>query len=208
MRNDVQQVLEDLIESAILARMSHELNDSVYDEASQHLLFCKSKCETFFGREGVLEKCSNHLIRFSNPNRSSLNAKLTNGYAKEAEDEENPNHKEHDVRSHEKLTTELSSSNDHKGNRPLVVYGQSGCGKTSVVSMVAMKSREWLGENLRVIIRYIGTTPDSSLVRLLLRSVCRQICVVYDEDSSFVGNVSHELCFPHSFTVFSKSNWM
>lgn len=190
MRHDVRTVLEELIESAILARMSHELNDSVYDEASQHLLFCKSKCETFFGREDVLNECSNYLIELSNFQGSSPNNVHSNGYLKDTEDAKHTSHKEQGVHVHKNLTKELSStSHDQKSNRPLVIYGESGCGKTSVVSMVAMKTREWLGENLKVIVRYIGTTPDSSLVRLLLRSVCRQICVVYDEDSSFVRNV-------------------
>ena len=76
-----------------------------------------------------------------------------------------------------------------KRMHPLVIYGESGCGKTSVVSMVAEQSRQWLGEQSNLIIRYIGTTPDTSLVRLLLRSVCQQICILYDEEPSEIRQV-------------------
>ena len=47
--------------------------------------------------------------------------------------------------------------------KPLVIYGESGVGKTSLMSKIVMetqaKSRE---RNLAVMYRFCGTTPDSS----------------------------------------------
>ncbi|EDO34994.1 predicted protein, partial [Nematostella vectensis] len=151
MCEDVQIVLQHLITNAIERRNSSEVTDPMFEEALQHLSFCQSKCEQFYGREDVLLSC-----------RLILN-----------------------MRSYDVL--------DVCRNRPLVIYGESGCGKTSVVSMVAMRSREWLRGDTCVVVRYIGTTPDSSLVRLLVRSVCQQICAVYEKDPSFIRNDIKEL---------------
>ena len=44
-----------------------------------------------------------------------------------------------------------------KSNQPLVIYGESGCGKTSVLSKVASLSHTWLsGVRPVVILRYLG----------------------------------------------------
>ena len=63
-----------------------------------------------------------------------------------------------------------------------------------------------------IIIRYIGTTPDSSQVRLLLHSVCQQICTIYGCDSTNVGKVctstveeTEEITlYAYLFHLFSK----
>lgn len=75
---------------------------------------------------------------------------------------------------------------------PLVIHGQSGCGKTSVMSMVAQEAWNFSNQS-NVVIRYIGTTPNSSQVRLLLHSVCQQICNIYGLDSSTIRKDMKEL---------------
>ena len=46
---------------------------------------------------------------------------------------------------------------------PLVVHGESGVGKTSLMAKVAMETQEeGKGRNLAVMYRFCGTTPDSS----------------------------------------------
>ncbi|XP_068711765.1 NACHT domain- and WD repeat-containing protein 1-like isoform X2 [Montipora foliosa] len=73
-----------------------------------------------------------------------------------------------------------------------VVYGQSGCGKTSVMSMVAKEA--WnISSQSNVVIRYIGTTPNSSQIRLLLHSVCEQICNIYGRDPRTIREEIKEL---------------
>ena len=60
--------------------------------------------------------------------------------------------------------------------RVAVLYGESGCGKTSLMAKVAMDVKKWLGEDsATVVTRFIGTTPDSSNARSLLHSICQQI---------------------------------
>ena len=44
-----------------------------------------------------------------------------------------------------------------KSNQPLVIYGESGCGKTSVLSKVASLAHTWLSDVRPVVIlRYLG----------------------------------------------------
>ncbi|XP_041349252.1 NACHT domain- and WD repeat-containing protein 1-like [Gigantopelta aegis] len=70
-----------------------------------------------------------------------------------------------------------------KSRIPFVVYGQSGCGKTSIVAMAAKSCWDKFGGNVVVIIRFIGTTPDSSTIGALLRSVTLQIMKVYGQQA-------------------------
>lgn len=68
-----------------------------------------------------------------------------------------------------------------ESNKPFVLYGAGGSGKTAMLSMTSSKSlHEWLrpGKPL-LIVRYLGTTPDSSSLAPLLTSICRQLSYTY-----------------------------
>ena len=142
---DFERMAREQISQAIRVLDDTDLNDPLYEEAVQHLSFCRSKCDTFYGREEILGQCKSYL---------------------------------------------LSNS-----NLPYVIFGESGCGKTSIVSVAAKRARDWLGEQSNLIVRYLGTTPDSSQARLLLRSVCRHICALYRRDPARIRQVSNaKLC--------------
>ncbi|XP_077990681.1 NACHT domain- and WD repeat-containing protein 1-like [Glandiceps talaboti] len=72
-----------------------------------------------------------------------------------------------------------------KGNQgtasPLVIHGESGSGKTSVMAKAAFQTAsEWFGRsNCAVVVRFLGTTPASTGVRQLLRSICQQVLTIY-----------------------------
>lgn len=61
--------------------------------------------------------------------------------------------------------------------KPLVLYGEGGCGKTSLLSKSAgLSSSSWLlGKKPISIIRFLGTTPDSSALTPTLISICQQV---------------------------------
>ncbi|XP_026300938.1 NACHT and WD repeat domain-containing protein 2 isoform X2 [Apis mellifera] len=63
-------------------------------------------------------------------------------------------------------------------DKPLVLYGEGGCGKTSLLAKSAgLTSSTWLiGKKPINIIRFLGTTPDSSALTPTLISICQQIC--------------------------------
>ncbi|KAI1720798.1 NACHT domain-containing protein [Ditylenchus destructor] len=86
---------------------------------------------------------------------------------------------------------------------PLIFYGDHGCGKTSILAMIATQARAWLkdekveeendeesNENQTnasendtepvLILRFLGTSPDSSSIAPLLISVCEQIAYNYN----------------------------
>ena len=64
---------------------------------------------------------------------------------------------------------------------PCVLYGAGGSGKTAMLSMAASKSlKEWLQPSKPIlIVRYLGTTPDSSSLVPLLTSICQQLSYTY-----------------------------
>ncbi|XP_067673031.1 NACHT and WD repeat domain-containing protein 2-like [Haliotis asinina] len=64
---------------------------------------------------------------------------------------------------------------------PLTVYGVSGSGKTSVVAMAAKQASETQDDGV-LVIRFIGTTPESTSVCSLLKSVTSQVWTVYGHE--------------------------
>lgn len=42
-----------------------------------------------------------------------------------------------------------------KDNRPLIIHGASGSGKTSVMAMAARQARDWIGEDCCVVLRWV-----------------------------------------------------
>ncbi|KAJ7373573.1 hypothetical protein OS493_011178 [Desmophyllum pertusum] len=72
---------------------------------------------------------------------------------------------------------------DFEKPEPLVIYGSSGSGKTSIMAVVAKSAREWLGDGTVCIFRFLGTSPDSSSIRSTIASICLQICEVYGMDA-------------------------
>lgn len=63
-------------------------------------------------------------------------------------------------------------------DKPIVLYGAGGCGKTSLLAKSAASSFHWYAEQGGVpllILRFLGTTPDSSALTPMLISLCQQI---------------------------------
>ena len=64
------------------------------------------------------------------------------------------------------------------GDRPLVLYGASGCGKSAVMAQASEMAGAAL-PNAVVVRRFIGVTPESSTGLTLLRSLCEQMGEAY-----------------------------
>ena len=65
-----------------------------------------------------------------------------------------------------------------KSNQPLVIYGESGCGKTSVLSKVASLAHTWLGDVRPVVIlRYLGKFIDGLII---LKYLHMSFCLVHN----------------------------
>lgn len=65
--------------------------------------------------------------------------------------------------------------------QPLVLHGKGGSGKTSLLAKAASMTTEWCtkGSKPILVLRFLGTTPDSSSVVPMLTSVCYQIMYNY-----------------------------
>lgn len=70
--------------------------------------------------------------------------------------------------------------NDFDKREPLVIYGSSGSGKTSILAVTAKFTKEWLGDGSVCIFRFLGTSPDSSSISSTISSICLQVCEVYN----------------------------
>ncbi|XP_067656688.1 NACHT domain- and WD repeat-containing protein 1-like [Haliotis asinina] len=62
--------------------------------------------------------------------------------------------------------------------RPVVIHGESGSGKTALMAQIAKLSSSWFPKSV-LIVRYLGTSPQSSSIREVLVSICRQIWTVF-----------------------------
>lgn len=61
--------------------------------------------------------------------------------------------------------------------KPLVLFGEGGCGKTSLLAKSASLSlNDWFKEFKPInVVRFLGTTPDSSALTPTLISICQQV---------------------------------
>ena len=62
-------------------------------------------------------------------------------------------------------------------SKPFVLYGAGGSGKSALLSKTALMSiKEWLLPSVPLLMcRYCGTTPNSTALGPLLKSICQQI---------------------------------
>ncbi|EDV28762.1 uncharacterized protein TRIADDRAFT_19804, partial [Trichoplax adhaerens] len=83
-------------------------------------------------------------------------------------------------------------SNETLKKSPLVVYGESGSGKTSIMAKCAQYTKnKYPSANL--LLRFLGTSPDSSSIRKLLASLCIQLSRLYDQDLNCIPNEFSQL---------------
>nr|XP_014340453.1 PREDICTED: NACHT domain- and WD repeat-containing protein 1 isoform X2 [Latimeria chalumnae] len=96
---------------------------------------------------------------------------------------------------------ESIKQSDASLHAPLVVFGPSGTGKTALVCKLSQEVRTILGENTVVVLRLLGTSPLSSEIHSVLKSVCLQICFAcgLSAPPAQVTNIYNDLvCFFHN----------
>ena len=96
---------------------------------------------------------------------------------------------------------------DEIGKRILVVHGASGCGKTSIMAVAAKKIKEKYPD-AAMILRFLGTTSESSTVGKMLYSVCCQLCHIMKKELREIPEVCHiyspvSKILPRCFSLFS-----
>lgn len=58
---EVEYLMKEKIADAIHKKIKSDVSDPLYDEVVEHLLFCQTKCSTFYGRKEILHRCSGYL---------------------------------------------------------------------------------------------------------------------------------------------------
>ena len=79
----------------------------------------------------------------------------------------------------QRIQAYVQSSESHS---PLVLHGLSGQGKTAVMAVAAQRVIRWLPASSRpiIVLRFLGTTPSSSDIFSVLRSVITQLSQALD----------------------------
>ncbi len=93
-------------------------------------------------------------------------------------------------------------NNSETSKPPFVVSGRSGFGKTALLAYAAKHASEWVeeGRDVSVIVRFLGTSPDTSNILDALVSLTHHICLLYkwtslgDEKLGKIGDVRRFLC--------------
>ena len=83
--------------------------------------------------------------------------------------------------SFEELSNPVNS--ECSKSQPLVIFGESGSGKSTIMSLAIKNAIDKRSENSVVIYRLVGSTPDSGRTMDLLGSLIRQLRAVCGKDS-------------------------
>lgn len=74
------------------------------------------------------------------------------------------------------VTSAIHAYLNGPSNNLLVVYGASGSGKTTMMAATALQLRKRNPvKRIAVVLRFLGTTANSSCIRHTLLSICKQV---------------------------------
>ena len=93
-----------------------------------------------------------------------------------------------------------------KSNKPLIIHGLSGCGKTTMMAYLASNLKKWTFEpnkEVKIILRLIGITKESQSIQNISLSIIKELNkeygVDYDQDK-----VTPDYLFKYLITVSQK----
>ena len=91
------------------------------------------------------------------------------------------------------LLGQIAAYLDSPDSHPLTVWGESGSGKSALMAKAVQQARATHGDQVALMVRFIGATPESSSGRALLDSLCRQITRAYGGDESTLPSEYRDL---------------
>ncbi|XP_069171975.1 NACHT domain- and WD repeat-containing protein 1 isoform X2 [Procambarus clarkii] len=78
---------------------------------------------------------------------------------------------------------------------PLIIHGEAGCGKSSLIAKAAERCSEWLVD-VPLVVRLVGVTPGSSTTEQVLRSIAEHCCALFgDHRAQAAKGVRHMAAF-------------
>ncbi|XP_052105636.1 NACHT domain- and WD repeat-containing protein 1-like isoform X2 [Mytilus californianus] len=99
----------------------------------------------------------------------------------------------HGFQGREDILKRIKAYVTGNSENPLVIHGFSGCGKTSIMAMAAKLTKSIWKKQAVVLCRFIGTTPDSSTIGPLLKSLILQIRQTYGLDKATSEEIFHDV---------------
>ncbi|XP_076043047.1 NACHT domain- and WD repeat-containing protein 1 isoform X2 [Oratosquilla oratoria] len=76
---------------------------------------------------------------------------------------------------------------------PLIMHGEVGCGKSSLIAKAMERCCEWLND-VPLVVRFVGLTPGSSTTEQVLRSIAEQCCALYGEHPAEAAKGVRNMC--------------
>ena len=87
----------------------------------------------------------------------------------------------------EDILNEIDRYNGDNRRQPLAIHGASGSGKSALmakaIQILRDQKKESLNQEAIIVERFIGATPESTNIRLLLESICKAIIRAYAQDN-------------------------
>lgn len=180
---------------------------TLFEEVLHHLRFCKSKTDTFCGREQLIANVQEKMgVTFTFNDKK--NKKISEDETVDMDDDEmferlqENQEGEVQIKDHLKNAgvkfvlgdSAVDTESDPQFNpkeklmeipdmdayhRPVVVIGKSGSGKTAMMAKLAEMSQSWY-RGCVTVIRFMGTSAKSSTIREALTTVCQQLLTAYN----------------------------
>ena len=89
----------------------------------------------------------------------------------------------------------IKKSAHSKYQQPVIVHGESGCGKTALMAKVAQDCVDWFPCKPVRLLRFLGTSPQSSSIKKVYISLIRQIWQNYGEKPQSLVTYSQDFSF-------------
>lgn len=95
---------------------------------------------------------------------------------------------------------QMVESSTNVRHSPILIYGNQGSGKTSLLKSIYRSSESWFNCRVLRIVRFISSSPRSAYCLELLRIICQQICIALKLPDGFLPKDA-------SFDPLYVNNW-
>nr|KAG5687009.1 hypothetical protein BaRGS_003569 [Batillaria attramentaria] len=175
-------------------------------EVRVHLRFCREKCETFFGRDAILQHIHSDLHEVEKPDQDMPENATDTPRNLEPEKSDLRTQRDQEIqgmlemmkkmgctfsfgdayddmesdpnRDIQEEQTSLPKLSTLKFKHPTVIHGVSGSGKTALMAKIVQVSKRWIPHSY-CIIRFMGATPASSGIHQVLVGIVIHLWQLY-----------------------------
>lgn len=176
------KVLNDILHKEIQSKLaatnikeySIEWKDTFIDDClcEQHVTYLNQLCEDFVSDMKRLIPCSNDITNIDRDIDKCYQEALHHAtFAKRKS--EHYRGRSNEIQA---IKEYLTKSIDESNHSPLIVTGKSGNGKRALMAHIAYQIPKWFGKEYVLILRFLGTSPLSSEIMDVGKSILAQLC--------------------------------